>query len=234
MISCIVQGEIALIDPNQRRTANVVTSTTVTCMTLSRATFNEFFHNIRTAIMQHSMAKNGIAPKPAAHQTPSSSSAATTAAVSISKHRCVTARSGEHESDLLRSVLRFMRDSLCLSLYHRLYRDLLLHPERVAEAGDGAGGVMGRQWGRLQSISAFRGLAMGVLRKEPELRTASDHKLIIALLRQRNALFHGICKDWMPYQYSDLCRRARLLHIDPLRKVLNSSAVLKVGAMLVC
>jgi len=77
---------------------------------------------------------------------------------------------------------------------------------------------------RAEGVSMLRFRTCEVLQMDPGRRSVNDHKLIIGLLRQRNTLKDRLCKSWLSYQYSDLCRRVRFLSVAPMRKVCNPHA----------
>ena len=179
-------------------------------MVLSRSTFEDMFQNIKTAIMQYSLS-NAKGRKDVKQQA------------KASELRCLTTQRFPNPTVYIGSVTRFMRDSLYFSLYGRLYRDLLLHPAKAHEIGDTSSLLTDSETTRAQAVASLRSCCMGILKKDPLNRSASDHRLVISLLRQKNELFNELCKDWVSYQYSDLCRKVRLLHVERLHQVGNGS-----------
>ena len=216
-IYCIYYvGEIALIDPLQKRTANVIALSSVTCMTLSRSEFDQLLRGIKSALMQHSAMRQIGARRQRKENK-----------VRLFKKRRI---SGFDDSNfpsetlidgLLKRFFRFTMESLWASLYFRLWREMVLRPIKIDEYGEIANYIMQSCQNRTLAIQAIRTRACEILQQEPQRRSVNDHKLIIGLMRQKNSLKDRICKNWLSYQYSDLCRRVRFLRVEPLRKVHN-------------
>ena len=47
-------GEVALTEETNKRTANVISLTPITAMTLSRKDFNNLLHNVRSTLVENS------------------------------------------------------------------------------------------------------------------------------------------------------------------------------------
>eukprot|EP01042_Synura_sphagnicola_P000055 gene55-55_t len=213
-------GEVALIDSNQKRTANVISLTSVTCMSLSRSDFEQYLWSIKSVLMQQSAMRQMVAGSRRARKEQKQHA-------KQNKRRRI---SGFDENNfpaenlidgLLKRFMRFATESLWCSLYFRLWREMVIRKTRVDEFGETATLIVQSCHKRAEGVSMLRFRTCEVLQMDPGRRSVNDHKLIIGLLRQRNALKDRLCKSWLSYQYSDLCRRVRFLSVAPMRKIFD-------------
>ena len=208
-----------MVDPSQKRTASVITVTPVRCMCLSRTSFNSLLKNVQTLLLQHAAMKN--------HNNIQKRSHGDTLRKTHPKK--LISRLDEKGipvksllDGLYKRLTRFMTDSLFCSLYFRLYRQLIIDPAKVIGLGDCIENIFqNSSSSRENIISEIRSSAINILQMDPSQRTISDHKLIISLMRQKNALKDKYCKDWVNYQFSDLCRKLLFIQVEPLQKVYN-------------
>ncbi len=227
----IMVGEVALIEAANRRTANVISIDTVSCLTLSRNDFNSLLKGIKMKIMEHQ------AMRSSGQQSNDDGSAAQEVRqhTALARKRRISVfnthgQRDEHRvSNLLRRFARFSTESLWNSLYSRMYREMLLDPSKVVEYGKFASFVMKANDTRFEAVTAINEQAIRILEMDCARRTASDHAFVVGLLKQRNVLKDRLCKNWPAHQFALLCKKVKMIRAKSLRKVRNFDDVINIS-----
>lgn len=224
-VSCLYffhVGEVALIEPSNRRTANVISMDTVNCLTLSRNDFNRLLKSLKVKILEH-QATRGMSTS---HSDPN---AETRQLNSLSRKRRISGYNTHGQRDelrignILRRFSRFTTESLYNSLYSRMYREMLLDPNKVHEYGKFAAFVMKSNDNRWDAVKAICDQAQRILETDPSRRTPADHSFIFGLMKQRNLLKDRLCKNWPIHQYMLLCKKVKIMRVKSFRKVRKTS-----------
>mmetsp|Transcript_24296 Transcript_24296/g.24905 ORF Transcript_24296/g.24905 Transcript_24296/m.24905 type:complete len:928 (+) Transcript_24296:232-3015(+) len=214
-------GEVALIEPSNKRTANVVSLSNVTCMTLSRADFTQLLSNVRNTLIENSAVRT-LALRKVKKETKSTKS-------HIGKRR-ITAYDENNQksyvlvSGFLRKLIKSMTESLYISIYARFYRELILKPDSVDLYGDIGRSIPVMHSSRESAVLAIMNHAHTIGKMDPSERTAAENSFIFGLMVQKNKLRDKICKGWPLYQYRLLCRHIRIISVKPLTKIVESGS----------
>ena len=142
-------------------------------------------------------------------------------------HRRVTAlnnKGGRHEikiPNLINRLGKFMSESLYLSLYGRMYRDMLINEIKLMEYGEKAAKIMRENTEYNTAVMAIRKQVRTILEKETAFRSTVENLFISGLLRQKNGLRDRLTKGWPAHQFNDLCRTIKLVRVKPLKRVRN-------------
>ena len=131
------------MEANNRRTANVISVDSVSCLTLSRADFNRLLTNLKVKLLEHQNvrgANNQAGAKGASSDLLQTSSLANKRR--ISSYDTHGHRDENRINNLFKRFTKFCTESVWNSLYSRLYRELLLDPSKQIEYGVVAETVM--------------------------------------------------------------------------------------------
>lgn len=129
---------MALIEANNRRTANVISVDTVSCLTLSRTDFNRLLANLKVKLLEHQSGRtNNIKGAGDLLQTSSLANKRR-----ISMYNTHGHRDENRISNLFKRFTKFITESLWNTLYSRMYREMLLDPGRQIDYGVVAETVM--------------------------------------------------------------------------------------------
>lgn len=173
-------GEVALMEADNRRTANVVTTNNVTTMCMTRNAFQTTMQKLQPVLM-HNAAMKVVATR--------------------SKQ---TLRSDEvvENKDKLKYAARAVVAGLQDGNVRQYFREIIKEPKRLPKpellfAANGARDL-------LQMIQTdFENACL----REANDRTEPDLKLVVDVSRANNSDFHkNFCKDWPMHQYTTLCR----------------------------
>lgn len=178
-------GEVALIEPSNKRTANVVSISTVTCMTLSRNDFTQLLSNVRNTLIENSAVRT-LALRKVKKETRTTKS-------HIGKRRVTVFDENNQKSyvlatGFLRKLVKSMTESLYISIYARFYRELILKPESVDLYGDIARSIPVMHSTRETAVVAIMNHAHTIGKMDPTERTAADNSFIFGLMVQKNKL----------------------------------------------
>lgn len=214
-------GEVALIEQNNKRTANVISATQVSCMTLSRAEFSSLLSNVRNSLLENSTVRS-IALRKAKKNI-------TSVKGQIGKRRITVLNDSNDKNYLLvpgilRKFMKSMNESLYLSIYARFYRDLVLRPNKTDLYGDHAKNITLMHSGRESAVQAIMTHVLAVGKQDPNDRDPSDSSFIYGVMMQPNMLRDKICKGWPSYQYRLLCRQVRVIRVKPLTKIIEAGS----------
>lgn len=213
-------GEVALIEASNRRTANVISNNTVSCLTLSRSDFNRMLRNLKVKIMEHQAMRNANAPKAEASENKHMSS--------LSRKRRISGfnthgqRDEVRISNLFKRYAKFTSEAMWNSLYSRFFRDLLLDGTRMAESGKYASLVMRGGSTRFEAVQNITEQCVRILEMDSGRRTSSEHAFIVGLLKTRNHLREKLCKAWPPHQFVSLCKKLKFVRVKPFRKIVEA------------
>ena len=204
-------GEAALIDTSCKRTANVIAADDVTCMTLTKAEFGFLLKGVKGALTKTSETFS-VADKKSSGKLKDTVSNVSTSNPTAHKGtiRRVSVldskgyRNPAMAKNFLKRLMKFMTESIYLSLYARMYKEMLLSNVKIGEYGEHAAFIMRNDHSYTSSIDAIRKLVMKILSKEYLYRSPMEHYFISGLLRQRNDLKDVLCRGWSVHEYTDL------------------------------
>mmetsp|Transcript_26206 Transcript_26206/g.38823 ORF Transcript_26206/g.38823 Transcript_26206/m.38823 type:complete len:493 (+) Transcript_26206:30-1508(+) len=211
-------GEVALIEPSNKRTANVISVTTVSCMTLSRHDFTQLLSNVRNTLIENSAVRTQVLRKVKKDSRGRGQ---------VGKRRVTGFDENNQKafvlvSGLLRRMARSMTESLWLSLYSRFYREVTLKPDAIEQYGEVAKAVIVMHSNRENTVAAIMHQVHVIGRSDPNDRTAAENQFMYGVMMQKNRLREKICKGWPLYQYRLLCRQIRIIRVKPLSKVVEA------------
>ena len=214
-------GEVALIEQNNKRTANVISATQVSCMTLSRVEFSSLLSNVRNSLLENSTVRS-IALRKAKKNI-------TAVKGQIGKRRITVMNDANDKNYLLvpgmlRKFMKSMNESLYLSIYARFYRELLLRPGKAELYGDHARNIVVMHSSRETAVHAIMAQVLTTGKQDPNERDPLDSSFLYGVLMQPNMLRDKICKGWSSYQYRLLCRQVRVIRVKPLTKVIEAGS----------
>lgn len=212
-------GEVALIEPSNKRTADVISLSAVTCMTLSRADFTNLLSNVRNSLMENSLLRS-LALRKLKKESKGKTG----------KRRISILGENNQKSDILvpeyiKRLLRAMTESLYVSLYARMYREMLLKPDSAEQYGELAKAVMIMHHSRESAVNAIMTQIQAIGKTDPNERTTAEHNFMYGLLMQKNALRDKACKGWPSYQFKLLSRHVKVVKYKPLSKIIESGAI---------
>jgi len=207
-------GEKALLDAAGKRTANVISTTPVTCMSLNRNDFNNTFKHLRAQLMEHQAMQSANAQQAQSHGGQQLSKRALIK--KNNERRRITTFGPDTKAsparllNFIRRISKFLTESLYLSLYAKLYAAMVVNPGGAHVFGDHALQILHSCSERTTAIPAIQEKVRSILETHAAKRGDREHELICGLLRQRNHLTDRCCKDWPAYQITDLCKSATI------------------------
>jgi hypothetical protein len=131
----LLAGEVALMEANNRRTANVVSIDSVSCLTLARNDFNRLLSSLKVKLFEHGTARganNGTAIGSGSDLMQTSSLANKRRVSSFNTHGH---RDDQRINNLFKRFTKFATEALWNSMYSRMYREMLLDPNKLLEYG---------------------------------------------------------------------------------------------------
>ena len=204
---------MALIDVSGKRAANVFAVNNVSCMTLSRAEFTSLLATLRSALVDF----------------PNRAKRNTTRGINFIKRRVTTIDDANMRSPALipgfvHKMCRFLMDGMWCSLYFRLYRDLVIHPEYSEKYGELVAQLALAASGRTQGVQMIMDKIMDVGRGDPNRRIPGEHKMVYGLLAQSEMFREKICKEWPDFQMYSLCQTAKIARYRSFSKICEAGA----------
>jgi hypothetical protein len=212
-------GEVALIESSNRRTANVISLEGVSCLTLSRNDFNRLLKSLKVKILEH-QATRGASSRPD-HASELKQLNTLSRKRRISGFNTHGQRDEIRISNILKRFARFTTESLWNSLYSRLYREMLLDPNKITEYGKYAAFVMKANESRFDGVKSIGEQVHRILEMDPSRRTPADHSFIFGLMKQRNGFKDRLCKNWPTHQFLILCKKMKIMRVKSFRKVMK-------------
>jgi CRP-like cAMP-binding protein len=210
-------GELALIDPSNKRTANVISIDSVTCLCLSRSDFNSLLKSNEGQMSF--FAENAIAR----HKNK------VTHGRSILSHfRRISAfdlhnkKRDDLADNLFKRIGKFMSESLWNSMASRLYRRLILNKQFYEDSGIILKNLIDNSHNRIAFIDSLRSQLKHISDLDSIERTPHDVDLLFIFLNQENDLKSNICRDWPSYMYKELCTKGKIFHFKSLRKIVDN------------
>ena len=182
----------------------------VSCMSLSKAEFNYLLKGVKTVLVQQREKKRltDLQALGRLRYGEEHSKKGTVGTMDylrrISTMNVNGQRVVEKGKGYVKCIMRYMFESLQLSLYARMYRMLLLRELASLEYGNQALAIRTEHTDLQSATAAIRVLAMDILSKN--LRTDDENLFVSGLMRQRNALKDELCALWAPHKFNDLCR----------------------------
>lgn len=174
-----------MIEPSNKRTANVISVTNVSCMTLSRQDFTQLLSNVRNTLIENSAVRTLALRKVKKDNKVGKGH--------IGKRRVTVMDESNQKNQaliggFLRLLVKSMTESLYLNLYSRLFRELVLKPDIVEQYGDTARSVAVMHSHRDTGVPAIMQHIRTIGKTDPNDRTAADNGLLYAVLMQKNKL----------------------------------------------
>lgn len=120
---------------------------------------------------------------------------------------------------IIKRLSKFMSESLQITLYSRMYRDMLINEIKILEYGDSAMKIMRENENLATASLAIRLEVKGILDKEPAFRSATENLFICGMMRQKNGVFDRLTKGWPAHQYNGLCKSLKFLRVKPMKRV---------------
>jgi hypothetical protein len=232
------------LGPHYRRSANVIAFDKVKCLTLGKADFGLLLNGARGAMVQvrklrvisdqQALGKPkqglvGDALKDSNQDRKPESDTAYNTRVSSMNRKGV--KVAEKIPTLLKRLGRFMSDSLYFSLYARMYRDLILNPQKSVEYGEKAAKILRENSDYSIAVDAIRQQVRVILEKEPAFRSSVENLFITGFMCQKNGFKDRLTKGWQAIQFNDLCRTFKMTHVKPMKRV-SSYAFLKCSGQI--
>eukprot|EP00596_Hydrurales_sp_CCMP1899_P009951 CAMPEP_0119053512 /NCGR_PEP_ID=MMETSP1177-20130426/74473_1 /TAXON_ID=2985 /ORGANISM="Ochromonas sp, Strain CCMP1899" /LENGTH=600 /DNA_ID=CAMNT_0007033483 /DNA_START=112 /DNA_END=1911 /DNA_ORIENTATION=+ len=226
-------GEVALIEVSGKRTANVIAFDQCTCMTLSKADFGYLLKGVRGAMVQTQKIRNitdqqalgKIKTLGTAGEGIKKETAAFKSGNGVNR-RVSSMDSKGFVSDVKKATLiqrlgLFMSESLQITMYSRMYRDILLNELKVMEFGDAASKIMREHDCLLTAAEAIRTEVKVILDKESAFRSNMDNLFIGGLMRQKNGVLERLTKGWPAHQYNDLCKTLKFVKVKSMKRIIE-------------
>ena len=185
LISVLLSGEVALIEPSNKRTANVISVTNVSCMALNRQDFAQLLSNVRNTLLENSAVRTLALRKVKKDHKATKGH--------VGKRRVTVMDDTNQKNPVLvpgviHQLVKHMTESLYLSLYARLYRELILRPEVLEQYGEMARSVVATHFTREGAVAAIMQHCRNVGKIDPNDRSAADNSFLCAVLLQKNKL----------------------------------------------
>ena len=214
-------GEMALINPGAKRSANVKSLEQCTCLSLSRQEFERLLNTEENKawFIENTTRSNT--------QLVSRSEKEKSFAYYLSKLRrisgfdCFNVKNSSMTSNLFERVTKFMTESLYNSLYSRLYRQIVLNEDKLIEYGSLITHIYKTSENRDDFIGTLQVEIEQVLKTNNNNRTSSECSLLHAVMSQRNNFLKVICQSMPYYMYKDLILKAEYMKVITLKTIVN-------------
>ena len=214
-------GESALGTVVGRRNASIMAIETVGCLVLSRSDFLQFLEKMNYCVSPDNLLVPGT------WKIETDKGLAQNSYLARKRRISALGTHGQKDSNraltLLRRYSMFAVQSLWNSLYARLYRDLLVRKEKVAEYGRLAHILMRNSEDRIETVQNIRKFVSKITKKTPDKRTPHDHKFIYGLLSQRNYLRDNLCKSWSNAQFLRLTKAVNFKSVSLFTTFVDTS-----------
>ena len=211
-------GELSLIDSSSKRSANIKTLSAVTCLSLTRAEFQQL-------ILSDNSNKQLFENRRTSYSRKKKEETSTKAI--MSKLRRITAfdlfnvKHSIKADNLFPRFGKFIAESLWLNMFHVVYRSIQLNTSKLQEAGDIVLNLKESNPTRDGFISGFQTELNRILTLLHTSRTSAECDLIMSVMNQRNSLKEKVCREMPPFMYRELCMKAEYISIAPLKKVID-------------
>ncbi len=220
-------GEIALMSSNHLRTANVISLTPVTCLSLSQEQFQKHFVNKKALKKLESGSSKVFSEADAAIAIDTASS---NAPVMTSCRRITGLDDNNNPVELLKHDLflrfsRYIYESRWLSVYWKMYRNICINIEKRKEAGDIAAKLMKISGSKMKVLPILETEIQKILEIHPDERQEDQLKFLTALITSNKNFMEEYCPEWTDNQIKELARRVRFQSIDSLSHIWKSGDV---------
>lgn len=219
-------GETALIDPSAKRTANIKTLESCTCLCLSRQDFEKLLNTgenkkwFKDNTKRSSAMLTGAGDKNYAYY--------------LSKLRRISSFDSYNKkcpprvNRLFERLTKFMTESLYNSLYSRLYRQIVLNEDKLIEYGTLVTHIYKTSDNRDEFIETMQLELDNVLKLDNSKRSSAECCLVHAIMNQRNSFRPLACQSMPPYMYKDLSLKAELIKVKCLKYIVDGASRGKV------
>ena len=205
-------GEVALIEASCKRTANVISEGHVSCMTLARNEFHTLMKGLQNVLLEHQAVRGAAQKKKVVqHQRRR-----------ISAFDPTGRKHDGRALNLFKRLGKFMSESLWNSLYSRMYRMMILEPEKyVDEAGPHAKLLMLRHPLTADAVDAIAEKTKMILETAVTARSKEDNAFTIGLMRVKSLFRLKLCAGWTEPQVAELVKKFKFAAFKPMRKVIE-------------
>ena len=216
-------GETALIDPSAKRSANVKTVETCTCLVLTRQDFEKLLNTDENKKWFKENTKRSSIEN-------FSGSGDTSYAYYLSKFRRISSfdsynkKSSTRIDNVFARVTKFMTESAYNSMYSRLYRRIALSENKLYEYGSLVSHIYKTSDSRDEFIDTVRLELENVLKLENSKRNNAECQLVYAIMSQRNSLRSHTCRTWPSYMYQDFSSRAEHMNVKHLKYIIEGGS----------
>jgi len=209
--------EQALIDSSYQPKHSVVAVSNLSCFLLTK----QDFYSITKSVEMDPSLLHSIHEKPQHHSGTQNSHMhhAHSGIRRITAFNDLNQKDGEKARRILKRMCTFMAESMWASLYFRVFRDLVILPEKLFEYGEHAHKIMSSSRDRGKAVEAISHTVKHILVKKSLDRTHDDCLFILAILKQKNQLTGNFCQSWSPLQLNLLVKKAKIAHSLPLHKI---------------
>jgi CRP-like cAMP-binding protein len=208
-------GEIALLQPNSMRTANVVSTSHVVCLVLQRADFISLLLNAKDSILKHAGKRSGLGQL--AEDKDDDGSKGRRRITGFAQNANVV-NNAATDSILLR-MSRYWYEALWFNQYWKLYRRFILNPKKYASNPITADIIAKYGDDREAAVTNIRNAALRILTELPANRNEDEHNFVFELLDVKNDLRNEICKLWPGYKFRQLTRVVSIMTVPALNKI---------------
>mmetsp|Transcript_26578 Transcript_26578/g.71249 ORF Transcript_26578/g.71249 Transcript_26578/m.71249 type:complete len:712 (+) Transcript_26578:95-2230(+) len=177
-------GEVALLDESTKRTANVISETAVTTMSMTRSAFNHFLQSIRPMLMEHSALKLMLLNSN--NQSPDERKASL--------------------KDKFRNLANLIAKNYGTDSFQRLVNEVLRSPTHMNKYGAACTAIFLSNNREFSLKHLLHQQFVKALAKPHFDRSDSDLSMVVGITKQKNQLQEKYCSSWPQYQYADLCR----------------------------
>ena len=193
-------GEVALLDKNNKRTANVITMTDVTTMTLSRSNFHKFLKKVRPMLMEHQalrgLQQSMLSPK----------------------------RDKRKSETMFKHFARLIVTNLRRSVYYRFAGAIIRHPTGIQKFGHVVAQVFLANSDMATTREKISTAFKDAIQKDKISRSDSDVALIAGITKQNSRLKNEYMTSWPNYWYADLCRYMTYREVPSMTEIFENNS----------
>lgn len=194
------------------RSFNVVTHSSVTCYIISKGDFKEIISSgdlNLDHVHGNSLSKTDIADH-----------------MHLAGIRRITGLDeNNHRSDdrcryLLKRICKYLAESLWISQYWQMYRELTIVPKKQDEYGHHAHDIMQKYSSeRIRAVDAIASITKHILHKKPFERSSEEIAFLVGLLKQKSVFLNKFCHNWTPLQFNLMAKKLKFNHVLPMHKI---------------
>jgi CRP-like cAMP-binding protein len=194
------------------RPYNVMTHASVTCYIISKGDFKEIISSgdlNLSHVHGDSLSKAGIADQ-----------------IHLTGIRRITGldennhRNDEKSRYLLKRICKYLAESLWISQYWQMYREMMIVPSKQDEYGHLAHDIMQKHsFERIRAVDAIASMTKHILHKKPFDRSSEEIAFLVGLLKQKSVFLNKFCRNWTPLQFNLIAKKLKFNHVLPMHKI---------------